>query len=78
MAIDWKAEHQVVIVGAGLVGLALAIFLRRAGYPVTLLERDPELRNVCDTCDTPLPNADRSRLAQAYNYPLHTIKSSMS
>jgi phytoene dehydrogenase-like protein len=41
-----RANFHVVIVGAGLVGLASAIFLRKAGYRVTVLERDVELREV--------------------------------
>jgi 2-polyprenylphenol 6-hydroxylase len=36
-----RAERDVVIVGAGLVGLALAVSLSRAGLSVTLVDRDP-------------------------------------
>ena len=43
---DFKASFHVLIIGAGLVGLGLAILLRKAGYKVTILERDTELREV--------------------------------
>ena len=43
---DFKASFHVLIIGAGLVGLGLAILLRKAGYKVTILERDSELREV--------------------------------
>ena len=45
-------EH-IAIVGAGLVGNLLAIYLARAGYPVTLFERSPDPR-----CSP--PKTDRS------------------
>lgn len=45
-------EH-IAIIGAGLVGNLLAIYLARAGYRVTLFERSPDPRH------TP-PKADRS------------------
>jgi 6-hydroxynicotinate 3-monooxygenase len=37
------AKPRVAIVGAGLGGLAAAIFLQRAGYPVTVYEQAPHL-----------------------------------
>src|SRR5690606_28616923 len=37
-------SRHVVVVGAGIVGLASAYYLRRAGFEVTVLERDPEER----------------------------------
>ena len=43
---DFKASFHVLIVGAGLVGLGTAILLRKAGYKVTILERDSELREL--------------------------------
>ncbi len=36
--------RQVIIIGAGLVGSLLSIYLRRRGYPVTLYERRPDMR----------------------------------
>ena len=33
-------ERRVVVVGGGVVGCAAAVELARAGYDVTLLERD--------------------------------------
>ena len=43
---SWRDDFRISIIGAGPVGLATAIFLRRAGYPVTVFEREPELRAV--------------------------------
>lgn len=45
---DFKGDFHIAIVGAGLAGLATAILLRRAGYKVTVLEQDAELREVRD------------------------------
>ena len=43
---SFKDGYHVVIIGAGLVGLATASLLREARYKVTILERDAELRTV--------------------------------
>ena len=43
---DFKANFHIIIIGAGLVGLATSILLKKAGYKVTVLERDSELREV--------------------------------
>src|SRR5262245_60800997 len=37
-----SSDETIVVVGAGLAGLATAAFLARAGAPVTLLERTAE------------------------------------
>ncbi len=37
-----SAGQQIVIVGAGIVGLSCAFFLRQAGYQVTVVDRDPD------------------------------------
>ena len=41
-----KPSCNVLIVGAGLAGLATAIAIRRTGHQVTVLERMPELHEV--------------------------------
>ena len=43
---DFKGSFHVVIVGAGLVGLGLAILLREGGFKVTVLDKDLEMREV--------------------------------
>ena len=43
---DFKSSFHVVIVGAGLVGLGLAILLRKGGFKVTVLDKDLEMREV--------------------------------
>ena len=53
---DLKPSFHIVIIGAGLIGLATAILLRKAGYKVTVLEQDTELRPVRlhpPTCSIP-------------------------
>ncbi|KAL2037776.1 hypothetical protein N7G274_009501 [Stereocaulon virgatum] len=43
---SFKRKFHVVVVGAGLAGLATAILLCKAGYKVTVLEQDAELREI--------------------------------
>ena len=38
----WRAEEQVVIVGAGVAGMACAVELKERGIPFTVLEAAPE------------------------------------
>jgi kynurenine 3-monooxygenase len=38
-------SRSITILGAGLVGSLLAILMRRRGYPVTIYERRPDMRN---------------------------------
>lgn len=40
---DERARDQVIVIGAGPVGLVTALRLARAGIPVTLVEREPAL-----------------------------------
>ena len=37
-----KMRSRALVVGAGIVGLSCAFFLRRAGHDVTVLDRDPD------------------------------------
>jgi D-amino-acid dehydrogenase len=37
-----KMRSRALVVGGGIVGLSCAFFLRRAGYDVTVLDRDPD------------------------------------
>ena len=39
-----RKDKEIAIVGAGLVGSLLAIYLARRGYPVSLFERRPDMR----------------------------------
>ncbi|KAL8961199.1 MAG: hypothetical protein Q9193_002210 [Seirophora villosa] len=55
---EFRDQHQVVIVGAGLVGLLLAIVLRQAGYLVTVFDKDIELKEIGAGIILP-PNACR-------------------
>lgn len=41
-----QAQLNVIVVGAGLGGLATAIALRRRGHQVTVFERAPKLDEV--------------------------------
>lgn len=41
-----QKPKQVAIVGSGLVGSLLAIFLRKAGHAVTVFDRRPDIRTV--------------------------------
>lgn len=52
-------EHEVVIVGAGIAGLATAVALKIVGFPSLVLERSPELR-AAGAALTLFPNAWRA------------------
>jgi len=41
MAQAGREEKHVVVIGAGIVGVSTGIWLRRAGIPVTLIDRAP-------------------------------------
>ncbi|KAL8803029.1 MAG: hypothetical protein Q9223_006067 [Gallowayella weberi] len=56
---NFRAHYRVLVVGAGLVGLLLAINLRRAGYQVTVVDKDSELKEIGAGITLP-PNACRA------------------
>jgi 2-polyprenyl-6-methoxyphenol hydroxylase-like FAD-dependent oxidoreductase len=43
-----RLSATVLVIGAGLAGLATAISIQQAGHYVTILERMPEIREVSD------------------------------
>ncbi|MEM8955147.1 MAG: FAD-dependent oxidoreductase [Verrucomicrobiota bacterium] len=42
-----KSDHDHLVVGGGVIGLCTAYFLARAGHPVTVINRDPSLKESC-------------------------------
>ncbi|KAL8696130.1 MAG: hypothetical protein Q9224_002956 [Gallowayella concinna] len=56
---NFRAHYRVLIVGAGLVGLLLAIDLKRAGYQVAVVDKDTELKEIGAGIILP-PNACRA------------------
>lgn len=46
MELNHKSPCHVLLVGAGLAGLASALALRKAGHRATVFERMPKLRQV--------------------------------
>src|SRR5579859_1453302 len=60
---------KVIIVGAGLGGLACAIECRRKGHQVIVFENAPEIRRIGDTLVTPHPCPSIS-LTPSYHSPV--------
>lgn len=64
-----KLPYHVLIIGAGLGGLAAAIGIKQAGRDVTVLEKMTELREVRFCISLWNPSAKQSpRLGLAYKY----------
>ena len=42
-----KSKHDVVIVGGGVIGLCCGWYLSKAGYRVTIVDRDPSRKSAC-------------------------------
>ncbi len=62
--------HKAVIIGGGLVGCELALWLSQKGHHVTILERLPQLMELGDI---PLPNKMMLlELLEQYNVKKHT------
>jgi choline dehydrogenase-like flavoprotein len=60
---------KVIIVGAGLGGLACAIECRRKGHQVIVFENAPEIMRIGDTLVTPHPYPSIS-LPPSYHSPI--------
>ncbi|KAL9597699.1 MAG: hypothetical protein Q9219_004956 [cf. Caloplaca sp. 3 TL-2023] len=43
---EFRDKYRIVVIGAGLVGLLLAIVLRQAGYSVVVVDKDNELKEI--------------------------------
>ena len=41
-----QTPHKIAVVGSGLVGTLLAIYLKRAGHTVDVYDRSPDIRTV--------------------------------
>lgn len=54
----WKEENHFLIVGGGIAGLASAIGVRKSGFPVTVLEQMPEIKEVSSKNFSPSLQAD--------------------
>src|SRR6056297_2019201 len=41
-----QKKKNIAIIGSGLVGSLLAIYLRRRGHDITVFDRRPDIRNI--------------------------------
>lgn len=44
--IEWRVMKNIVVIGGGIIGLSSAFYLQRAGYQVTVLDKD-DFKNNC-------------------------------
>ena len=41
-----QSKKNIAIIGSGLVGSLLAIYLKRYGHQITVFDRRPDIRNI--------------------------------
>ena len=73
-------NRKVLVVGAGIAGIQTALDVADAGFPVTLVERDPSIGGKMVKLDKTFPAMDYSacictpKMSEAGNHPNITIK----
>ena len=73
-------NRKVLVVGAGIDGIQTALDVADAGFPVTLVERDPSIGGKMVKLDKTFPAMDCSacictpKMSEAGNHPNITIK----
>ncbi len=75
-----SVNRKVLVVGAGIAGIQTALDVADAGFPVTLVERDPSIGGKMVKLDKTFPAMDCSacictpKMSEAGNHPNITIK----
>ena len=73
-------NRKVLVVGAGIAGIQAALDVADAGFPVTLVERNPSIGGKMVKLDKTFPTMDCSacictpKMSEAGNHPNITIK----
>lgn len=73
-------SRKVLVVGAGIAGIQTALDIADAGFPVTLVERNPSIGGKMVKLDKTFPAMDCSacictpKMSEAGNHPNITIK----